>query len=312
MPVTSDTGTDEALHPTLAALGAAVDAVFADGGPEALGDPTSVVFLEQLLSRMEAATVRAVGAFDTGGAWADTGARGAAPWLTAACLLPKSLAAKQVRLARTLRSRPAIADAFSEGSIGGAQAELLVNLVRPSTEEAFLRDEALLVEQARSLRFDDLVRSTRYWSQMADPDGTEADAEVRREKRAVFLDQTLDGKWLGSMTLDPVSGAIVSSELVGSDRDESGEDRAPGYRAGNEPGNEPAAPGDPDPTGEGDGRDEDGGSAAGSRLRAIRHRVVAEGRTSEARTRRQTIRPATNRRRGAGPAVGRGGTEGRC
>ena len=55
-------------------------------------------------------------------------------------------------------------------------------------------------------------RST-YWKQLADPDGAEASDEERKASRNVFLESSLDGMWLGQMTLDPISGSIVASEL---------------------------------------------------------------------------------------------------
>ena len=90
---------------------------------------------------------------------------------------------------------------------------MLVSLRTPATEESLARDEEMLVDQATRLRFDDFVRATTYWSQLADPDGADADAADRRARRDAYLARSLDGMWLGSMTLDPVSGSIVSTEL---------------------------------------------------------------------------------------------------
>jgi hypothetical protein len=52
-----------------------------------------------------------------------------------------------------------------------------------------------------------------YWEQHADPDGTETDAEARRSLRDVYLTKSFHGTFLGRMTLDPLSGAIVAGEL---------------------------------------------------------------------------------------------------
>ena len=52
-----------------------------------------------------------------------------------------------------------------------------------------------------------------YWKQLADPDGAEHDDEERRGRRDVYLEQSFGGMWLGKITLDPISGAIVGGEL---------------------------------------------------------------------------------------------------
>jgi hypothetical protein len=70
-----------------------------------------------------------------------------------------------------------------------------------------------LVGQATRLRFDHFTRALGYWDQLADPDGTEASDEERRNRRDVYLEASFSGMFLGRMTLDPISGAIVSGEL---------------------------------------------------------------------------------------------------
>ncbi len=75
------------------------------------------------------------------------------------------------------------------------------------------RDEAMLVAQAAELGFDDFYRVLEYWKQMADPDGADASEEERTASRNVYLETSLSGMWLGQMTLDPISGSIVATEL---------------------------------------------------------------------------------------------------
>lgn len=89
----------------------------------------------------------------------------------------------------------------------------MARLRRDPTEEALRRDEAMLVEQARKLRFESFARAVTYWEQLADPDGVEVDEAKRRSRREVYLDQSFGGVWLGQITLDPIAGAIVSDEL---------------------------------------------------------------------------------------------------
>ena len=75
------------------------------------------------------------------------------------------------------------------------------------------RDEEMLVAQAKEMGFEDFARVLDYWKQLADPDGAEASDEERKASRNVFFESSLGGMWLGQMTLDPISGSIVASEL---------------------------------------------------------------------------------------------------
>ena len=52
-----------------------------------------------------------------------------------------------------------------------------------------------------------------YWTQLADPDGTDADAEERRARRRLHLSRTFDGMWVLDGLLDAVSGAAVDEAL---------------------------------------------------------------------------------------------------
>ena len=185
----------------------------AEVDPSVLADPETIVGLHRELARLEAQVTGASAAFDVAGNWVPDGARNASAWLAARCRIPRAEARRRIRRGRALRHLPAAARAWATGEITGAHVDVLVSLRTPATEESLARDEEMLVDQATRLRFDDFVRATTYWSQLADPDGADADAADRRARRDAYLARSLDGMWLGSMTLDPVSGSIVSTEL---------------------------------------------------------------------------------------------------
>jgi hypothetical protein len=182
-------------------------------GPGAFADPDSVVALHQLQSRLEALVSASVAAFDAEGGWVDSGARGASAWLSARCRLSPTEARRQVRRGRALRHLPATERAFAAGAITGAHVDVVAGLRAPATEEALARDESLLVDQATGLRFSQFARTTGYWLQLADPDGTEEAAEARRARRDVSLAESIGGHWFGTLHLDPVSGSVVGNEL---------------------------------------------------------------------------------------------------
>ncbi len=196
----------------LEALKEAIDGLVGSDAA-ACADPEAFIELERLAARLDAHLSAAAGAFDASGIWADDGARSAPAWIATRCRLPRAEARRQVRRGRALRHLPLVARAWASGEISGSHVDALAALCRPHTEAALERDEPLLVRQARRLRFEHFARALAYWEQHADPEGTEDAEMARRERRDVFLASSFEGMWLGRMTLDPISGAIVSTEL---------------------------------------------------------------------------------------------------
>ena len=156
-------------------------------------------------------------AFDTPGQLVPPdGARTASAWLSVRCRIPKAEARRQVRRGRALPALPEVEQAWSKvvtSPVPMSRGPWPPSAPGPETEEALARDEALLVGQACHLRFDQFVQAVAYWKQLADPEGADAEAEARRARRDVYLVTGFAGSWLGAMTLDPISGAIVSTEL---------------------------------------------------------------------------------------------------
>jgi Domain of unknown function (DUF222) len=181
--------------------------------PSACADTESIEILHRQLARLEAFVTNATSAFDSSENWVPDGARGPTTWLVARCRLPKARARAMVRRGRSLHLLPACSRAWAEGDLTAAQVDVMTDLRNERTEEALARDEAVLVEQASSLRYDLFGRVARYWKQLADPDGAEDDDLNRRGRRDVYLDRSFDGMYFGRITLDPISGSIVSGEL---------------------------------------------------------------------------------------------------
>jgi hypothetical protein len=184
-----------------------------ESGAENYGDCESMEELHHLQARFDSFVTEATAAFEAGEEWAADGAKTAASWLSARCRVARAAAKRRVRLGRTLRHLPAVAQAWRDGAIGGDAASAIASARRHRTESCMHRDEAMLVAQAAELGFDDFSRVLDYWKQMADPDGAEASDEERKASRNVYLETSLSGMWLGQMTLDPISGSIVANEL---------------------------------------------------------------------------------------------------
>jgi Domain of unknown function (DUF222) len=191
----------------------------ADADPSAYADADSIRALQRELSRLESVATQAVACFDASGDWAIDGAKSAGAWLATACRLPRAQARRQVRRGRTLRHLPLVAESWAKGDLGPAHVDALTAVRTPLTEEALARDEEMLVGQAARLRFETFTRALAYWEQLADPDGAEQDDMERRDRRDVYLTPSVGGMWLGGMTFDPVSGAIVSGELERLERE---------------------------------------------------------------------------------------------
>jgi hypothetical protein len=181
--------------------------------PTVLGDGETVVALHRELERLAAVTTRAVAAFDAGRAWEADGARTATAWLATRCRLPVETARRRVRLGRALRHMGVVEAAWLAGEIGEAQVRLLAGARTPDTAEVFARDESMLVEQARTLRYGQFARCVAYWSQLADPDGTDRSADARHQARSLHLSPTFNGSWALNGLLDPINGAIVAKAL---------------------------------------------------------------------------------------------------
>jgi hypothetical protein len=194
------------------ALADAIDELVAEGA-SLYGDAGAVPRLIHELSRLESFTTSAVAEFDTSGDWAHDGAKSAAAWIATVCRIPRTMAGRFVRRGRMLRRLPVVAGAWEEGSIAAPHVDLMIGLVRESTADTLARDEAMLVAQAKGLNFRHFAQTVAYWDQLADPDGTEEAAEARRARRDVYLEPSIDGMYLGKVTLDPISGSIVSGEL---------------------------------------------------------------------------------------------------
>jgi len=207
-----------------------------EAGPSAFADGESIEVLHRQLARLESLLTESVAAFATSGGFEPDGARTATAWLTTRCHLSRREARARVRRGRELRSLPESASAWGKGRITGAHLDVMASLRTEGTKEALARDEELLVREACRLRFDQFCRAAAYWGQQADPDGADADGERRRSRRDAYLVASFSGLWLGQMTLDPLSGAIVATELDRLERQLFEADRAEATeRLGREP-----------------------------------------------------------------------------
>jgi Domain of unknown function (DUF222) len=90
---------------------------------------------------------------------------------------------------------------------------VLASLAGGRTAEYFVRDEAILVDHARTLSWADFVRAIEYWRQHADPDGVERDAHHDEALRRVHLSPGMRGTGILDGMLTPLGYATVDAAL---------------------------------------------------------------------------------------------------
>jgi hypothetical protein len=79
--------------------------------------------------------------------------------------------------------------------------------------DGFAGDEAMLVDDAKTMRFPQFVKTVDYWRLLHDPDDAEHKAQKQLEDRRFDLSQTFGGMWVGDLQSDPVSGEILDVTL---------------------------------------------------------------------------------------------------
>src|SRR5947209_12667095 len=127
-----------------------------------------VIGLEAEESRFAAIRARLVAAWDGRRLWADDGSKSATARLAREGDASPTTARVEMKRARKLRSMPATAAALAEGKLSVDKADLLAQVNQPEVAHLFARDEQLLVDHIKTLRFPEAVRSVRYWLELAD------------------------------------------------------------------------------------------------------------------------------------------------
>jgi hypothetical protein len=205
--------------------------------PSQLADPETVLELQRRRDQYDAVVTRAVAAFDASGEWRASRSRSAGDWLAWKTNMAKATAARQVQLGRAVREMPVAEEAWLAGEIGSCHVAQLARAAKNRTAEAFTRDEKLLVDDAKTLSYQGFYRVMKYWLQHADPDGAEDQAQSKRDRRGFDFSRTFDDMFVGDLTLDPITGTIVSNELNRLERQLFQSDWAEAKeRLGREPG----------------------------------------------------------------------------
>lgn len=183
----------------------------------------------------EALTNKVVVGLEAGGAWAASGARNFARWLTAKTHRKASTTRTQVKTARTLRDElPLTAEAHTGGQISGEHVQLLTT---KATKTEALRQqltdpemgEGFLVEQATRLPVEAFAKVVAAWALRTDPEAADRAWREKDAAEELFLSPTMDGYalngWLSTehgQVLDEALRAITGVPAATDDRHPSG------------------------------------------------------------------------------------------
>jgi hypothetical protein len=168
------------------------------------------------IDSLEAEFSRRVSVLDRTQAYMEGGYLNAASWLFHRCNFAQSTAWDRVKTARKLSSEfAATAKAFAHGAISHLHASLICRTVEKVGLEAAQKAEPDLLEAAIQLDPFRLRKVTQVLEHCYNPDGTLSDSERARERRHLYLSDSLDGMFYLNGVLDPEGGALVRTALNG-------------------------------------------------------------------------------------------------
>ncbi|MBA2281548.1 MAG: DUF222 domain-containing protein [Acidimicrobiia bacterium] len=160
------------------------------------------------------ARARFTAAIDARDAHANVGAQSLPMYIVHACRVPTGVARHHVRTARALRHLPHTAQRLADGDITAWHASRISeHHSNPRARTALERDDELLADRAAALHWSIFEKVLAYWVQRADTDGTDDDAQARKDRRRVSISRTFEGIWVMDALLDPVAGATVEQAL---------------------------------------------------------------------------------------------------
>ncbi|MEM8708553.1 MAG: DUF222 domain-containing protein [Actinomycetota bacterium] len=165
------------------------------------GDRRSAIReLGRLESQFLALQAEVVGQFEQRKDWAGYGHRSPAVGIREISKVPMRQARHAVATARSLRGMPLTSAALADGSLSTAHA---MRLRAAARRAAFTEGEALLVEQAGTLRWADWLKAVAYWEQLADDDGS-VGPDTDEPDAALHTSVDFDGTGRIDGRLDPI------------------------------------------------------------------------------------------------------------
>jgi hypothetical protein len=174
--------------------------------------------LRELGDRIEGqwlATLAAVDARGVAGAEDGVPAGSTAGWLRRRLRLSAGAASSCVRTARALFRGPltATAAALTSGAISPAHAQVLAHSTQELPDHVAAEAEPVLLAAARRLDPPRLRQAVAHLRLVADPEGADAQAERRHERRGLWVSSTWEGMVAVNGLLDPEAGQTLLAAL---------------------------------------------------------------------------------------------------
>jgi Domain of unknown function (DUF222)/HNH endonuclease len=174
--------------------------------------------LRGLADRIEGQWLSELAAVDArGAAGADQGvpAGSTAAWLRNRLRMGAGAATSCVRTARALFRGPlaATAAALAEGAISPAHAQVLAHSTQELPAQVTAEAEPVLLDVARRVDPPRLRRAVAHLRLVADPEGADAQAERRHQRRGLWLSPTWEGMVGVNGLLDPEAGQTLLAAL---------------------------------------------------------------------------------------------------
>ena len=176
---------------------------------------TSLIGLHRLGDRLTAATAPLLAGGSTPASGRSTGRSRPPPDSPARRTPRRRPRTRRCGARRRSRRCPSPATAAVSGRLSLDQVDLLVRANTTKRRDLFAEHEQVLVDEIAPLRHREATRVTRYWAQRADAELgiDDTTAAEQHDANTIHLSPTLDDMVDVRGLLDPVSGAIVTTEI---------------------------------------------------------------------------------------------------
>jgi hypothetical protein len=195
----------------------------------ALGEEIEELYRQA--SRLQAAILDRVEAFDRTGAAKATPHVTTAAWLRATTRLSPNASYRDVHLARDLADvLPATRAALRDGTINPTQAQQIASLRSAIGDDALRSAEPHLAEFATRVSAKELTSAITHVKHMYGRDNTDRDEQDDYANRTLHSSTTIGGIGVGKWTLHPAGQEIVQTALHALSKPIPGDDRTPAQR----------------------------------------------------------------------------------
>jgi hypothetical protein len=195
----------------------------------ALGEEIEELYRQA--SRLQAAILDRVEAFDRTGAAKATPHLTTAAWLRATTRLSPNASYRDVHLARDLADvLPATRAALRDGTINPTQAQQIASLRSAIGDDALRSAEPHLAEFATRVSAKELTSAITHVKHMYGRDNTDRDEQDDYANRTLHSSTTIGGIGVGKWTLHPAGQEIVQTALHALSKPIPGDDRSPAQR----------------------------------------------------------------------------------